>query len=244
MFYLRPKATELSSSPASAPASPSQIAEAAPPAPIPSAAPPAERIVPTLAESDPFVRSLAAELFGSSELDGWLARGDELVARGTGAVLAVAEGRSARKFYDFLPLEGRFAVAAADDEARGRIAPESFRRYDRIVGAFAALDAGAIGRFLAILDPLVTQVLGETAFPGTSFGERLAVAVEHLLTTPEPRGAFEVAVGEDGVFRFTDPAIEALSAPQKQLLRLGPGNGARVRASLRELVAELPAPAR
>jgi hypothetical protein len=242
MYYLRPKAAELASSPPPAPTSSARAAEATAPVPVPSTAPPAERVVPALGESDPFIRSLAAELFGSSDLDSWLARGDELVARGVGAALAVAEKRSARKFFDFLPFEGRFAVAGG--KARGPIAPESFRRYDRFVAVFAALDAGAIGRFLAIVDPLVTQVLDETAFPGTLFSERLAVAVEHLLATPLPQGAPEVAVGEDGVYRFTDPALEALSAPQKQLLRLGPENGARVRASLRELAAALPGPPR
>ena len=40
-------------------------------------------------------------------------------------------------------------------------------------------------------------------------------------------------------YHFADPALEALSPAQKQLLRLGPGNARRVQAKLRELAPAL-----
>jgi hypothetical protein len=213
----------------SAPAAPSSP-EGANPMPQPS---PPQTATPELAHSDAFVRALATELFGSAELDNWLAAGEELVHRGVRAILAISEQRSARRFLDFLPLEGRFETRRSGGGEI--IAPENYRRYDRLVDIFVGLDSERLARFVERLGPLLSQAMDENAFPGTEFKVTLAGAIEHLLSTPSPSGDVEVTLGEDGVYRFADPRLEALSPPQKQLLRLGPGNGARVRAKLDEL---------
>ena len=44
-----------------------------------------------------------------------------------------------------------------------------------------------------------------------------------------------MVAGEDGLYRFAVADYEALSLPQKQLLRLGPDNGRRTRAKLEEI---------
>lgn len=207
--------------------------------PLPQPSPP-QTDTPDLAQSDAFVRSLAAELFGSAELDSRLAAGEELVHRGVRAILAISEQRSARRFLDFLPLAGRFEVRRSGN---GRIiAAESYRRFDRLVDIFVGLDSARLARFVERLGPLLSQAMDENAFPGTDFGITLEAAIDHLLATPEPAGELEVLAGEDGVYRFADPGLEALSPPQKQLLRLGSGNDARVRAKLQELKLALGAP--
>ena len=200
--------------------------------PTPQVAP-AQPGLPELGQSDAFVRALAAELFASPELDRWLAAGDELVLRAVRAILAISERRSARRFLDFLSPEERFAVSA-----RGNgliIAPENDRRYDRLVEVFVGLDGRKTVRFLSLLDPLVSRAMDEDAFPGTGFDVTLASAIGHLLATPLPAGELAVVRGEDALYRFADPTLEGLSASQKQLLRIGPSNGARVREKLAEL---------
>ena len=153
--------------------------------------------------------------------------------RAVRAILAISEQRSARRFLDFLPLDGRFETRRSG--GREVIAPESYRRYDRLVDIFVGLASERVARFIERLGPLLSQSMDENAFPGTEFKVTLAGAIEHLLATPSPSGDVEVILGEDGVYRFADPASEALSAPQKQILRLGPDNAARVRAKLGEL---------
>ena len=180
------------------------------PAAAPSApAPEPEPGLPTLSESDAFVRFVVAELFGSPELGAWLAGGDELVQNGVRAVVAIAAQRSAHRFLALLPIDGRFTV-----RPRGSglvIAPESYRRFDRVVDLFVGFDNAGIVRLLARLDPLISQSMDENAFPGTEFRPTLRLAIEHLLATPLPGDELAVIAGEDAVYRYADSKLEALS---------------------------------
>ena len=69
--------------------------------------------------------------------------------------------------------------------------------------------------------------------------------IDHLLETPDVKGP--IALTRPGVFyEFADPSLEARSAGQKILLRIGSENAATVKEKLRELrreVAKDPAPA-
>jgi hypothetical protein len=225
-----------SSRPADAPAAAPATADAVPtplvPAPSPESPSP-DPGLPELEQSDDFVRSLIAELFGSPELDGWLASTEELIQQGVRAILAISEQRSPRRFLTFLPVEGRFAVNTSG--AGWIIAPESYRRYDRVVDLFVSLDTQLVAGFVARLAPLLSRATDENALPGTDFAAALKSAIDHLLATPFPGEDLEVVAGEDGLYRFADPHLEALSAPQKQLFRLGARHGTRVREKLREL---------
>lgn len=195
--------------------------------------PPPDPRLPDLEKSDDFVRALVAELFGSPDLDRWLAAGEELLQQGVRALLAVSEEHSPRRFLSFLPIEGRFAVSARGGD--WFIAPESYLRYDRVVDVFVGLDTRRVARIAERLAPLLSRALDENAFPGTEFDSVLSAAIAHLLATPLPAEELEVVPQNDGTYRFADPRLEALTAPQKQLLRLGPRNGARVRAKLTEI---------
>jgi hypothetical protein len=233
-WFLRPhRAAEPATGegPPQAPAAtaPTPPAVAAPAAPSEPEWPP----LPELEQSDAYVRALAAELFGSEALDRWLASGEELIHRGVRALLAISQQRSARRFLDFLPLEGPFTVQSRGGQLV--IAEESYRRYDRFVDLFVAVDSGRLVRMLERIDPLLSRSMDENALPGTGFVSILRSAIDHLLSTPVPAGELAVVSGEDGLFRFVDPEKEALSPPQKQLLRLGPENGRRTRAKLEEI---------
>lgn len=197
------------------------------------AAPPPSPWLPDLEKSDAFVRALVAELFGSPELDAWLASAEELLQQAVRAVLAISEGRSPQRYLTALPVQGRFAVSPHG--AGWIIAQASYRRFDHVVDVFSALDTRQVVDLLQKLDPLLTRSLDENAFPGTDMQSTLKVAIEHLLATPLCGPEIEVVSQDDGTYRFADPRLEALSPPQKLLLRLGEHNGARVRAKLIEI---------
>jgi len=55
-----------------------------------------------------------------------------------------------------------------------------------------------------------------------------------LLATPVPPAEIEVVLA-DGLYRYTDPAFEALSPAQKHLVRMGAANASAVREALRRL---------
>lgn len=210
---------EAAAAPAPEPAVPAAV-EATSPVPPP----------PALEQSDDWLRARVSELFGSAELDRWLASGEGLVGQGVRAIHAISEGRAPRKFLAFVPFEGTFT--AQNRGGRWFVAPESGRRFDRIVELFAGLDTARLARLRVLSAPLLSQAMDENAFPGTEFATVLTAAIDHLLATPVPGEALEVVPGEDGVWRYADPRLEGLSPAQKQLLRLGPENGARVRERL------------
>ncbi|MEJ2700374.1 MAG: DUF3014 domain-containing protein, partial [Desulfuromonadales bacterium] len=64
--------------------------------------------------------------------------------------------------------------------------------------------------------------------------------IDHLLAAPEVQGPIRV-VRPSVRYKFADPDLEALSAGQKILIRMGPDNAAKVKAKLREIRQELTA---
>ena len=70
---------------------------------------------------------------------------------------------------------------------------------------------------------------------------RLRAALVLLLSTPTA-GPDSALVAKTLRYEFADPALEHLADAQKLLLRLGPENGARVRAKLGEIQTALETP--
>lgn len=62
--------------------------------------------------------------------------------------------------------------------------------------------------------------------------------MNRLASTPVPDGYVEVRRG-NVLWEFRDPALEALSPPQKHLLRMGPANARLVQSKIREIQAAL-----
>ena len=58
-------------------------------------------------------------------------------------------------------------------------------------------------------------------------------AIRHLLDTPDPPASARVQSGRGTNYVYSDPALESLSAAQRQLMRLGPARTARVKEKLR-----------
>ena len=84
-------------------------------------------------------------------------------------------------------------------------------------------------------------------YEGGDFKDALTQACSVLLGTPVVPG--DVAVRAEGdLFMYADPRLEAMSAAQKQLFRMGPANVRRIQVKLRafaralDIPAERPAP--
>jgi len=209
----------------------------APPEPaVPEPEPaPAPEPLPPLAESDAFVRERAARASSRPELAAWLA-GDGLVERFVAAVDAVANGESPRAELRELAPNGPFRAS----ERAGRYFPDpgSWARYDLPTAVFASLDPGVCAELHRQLLPLFEAAYGELGRREGAFDDVLARAFRELLGAPVRDGEIEL-LPKLRSYHFADPALEALSPAQKQLLRLGPGNARRVQAKLRELAPAL-----
>ncbi len=97
--------------------------------------------------------------------------------------------------------------------------------------------------------PLFQRAYQELGYPNAYFNDRVVAVIDQLLATPEPgtpptlrltevKG--EVASTQPWTrYEFTDPALQALPAGSKMLLRMGPQHASKLKAQLRSLRAEI-----
>lgn len=209
---------------AGAPAAPSAEAPAAPaPAPEARTAAPAPDAATT--------RSMLESL---SPLDAFrrLVADQDAVGRIAVVTDNLAEGVSPRRpLGAFAPREP-FSVAS--EGAALVVSPASYRRYDRIADAVAALDvATAATVYRALKGPLETayRALG---YPDRSFDAVATRALLRLERAPVRDGRIEV-VRSEGLYAYADPALEALGPVEKHLLRMGPRNARLVQEKVKAL---------
>jgi hypothetical protein len=195
--------------------------------------------LPALAESDPHVRDALLDLFGKKgvltflNVDGFVRRFVSTVdnlGNETASVQQWPVGRTA----------GRFTVDAA-----GAISPENAERYAPLLKFALAMDTTRAVGLYARLYPLFQQAYEELGFPGRYFNDRAIEVIDQLLATPDlpaPARVKQVVVTDaagrtraSNLYQFEDPTLEARSAGQKIMLRIGPANTARVKAKLREI---------
>ena len=216
---------------------PSPVALATAPAPTPTPSP--SVALPSLDDSDAFVRQVGAALSAHPELARWLAR-TALVRTLTVVVVNVAGGETPRPHLEFLAPKQRFK--AARRPARRIVTdPAGFAGYDVFGDVVASVDAGAAVDAYRTLSPLFEAAYVELGHPEGGFGDALDRAIRALLAVPVLPADVALVPHATG-FRYADPKLEGLTAAQKQFLRIGPRNVRLVQGKLRELLGALAAP--
>ena len=210
---------------AAAPPQTALTAEAADPEPPP---------LPALYESDSLVRDVVGSLSQHASWLAWLVP-EELVMNFVRVVGAVAYDEPPQSSLAPLRPDDGFSVVRRGQ--RFYPAETSYRRYDIAVDVFDSIDAAGAARAYERLASLFEQAHDELGYPN-EFGDTLELAVTKLLATPMPDALPELRLRVIS-FEYVDPGLERLSPAQKLLLRLGPENGDRVRAKLRELYGAL-----
>jgi hypothetical protein len=197
----------------------------------PIQAPAPDWVLPPLNQSDPFVR----EQLAAFELPETWTRQEELVRRLAVLVENASRGEYPRRQLGFLVPSQAFRV-----EQRGEavfLDPLNYQRFDALVDRLETIDPRTLGRLLRFLRPLVAQSLvelGVDAPPGTLLREALR-QVQNLPSLPD-----EIELVRPNVFyQYADPALESLSPLQKQVLRTGPRNVARLQVYLQRLAAAM-----
>lgn len=132
--------------------------------------------------------------------------------------------------------EGRFTIQTS--EAGDVIAPANAKRYTPFVELAEALDRRQLVDLYVRLYPLFQKAYDDLGKPRGYFNDRLIEVIDHLLATPPPRQPILLA-RPAVLYKYADPDLEARSAGQKILLRIGGDNAERLKAKLRELRAEL-----
>jgi hypothetical protein len=194
--------------------------------------------LPPLDQTDPIVRELVKQLTSHPRIAAWLAT-DGLIRTFAVAIENVAGGATpASQLGVWRPKSGFETMARGQDLL---IAPRSYERYDDLADAAASIDAAGAARLYATLKPRIEEAHRDLGHPDTSVDRTLEQAIVALLRTPVPAAAPRLESKGIG-YGFTDPALEGLTAAQKQLLRMGPRNVRMIQSSLREIALALGIP--
>jgi hypothetical protein len=96
------------------------------------------------------------------------------------------------------------------------------------------VDIDQLGSLYIRYYPLFQQAYEDLGYPGQYFNDRLVEVIDHLLQTPDLQQPIQLKQGKV-FYEYADPALEARSAGQKLLMRMGPQNEAAIKAKLKEL---------
>jgi hypothetical protein len=229
------------------PVAPPVAPVAPPPPPVkpavlhPIAAASAPAALPALDHSDDYLEKALDELVGPKSVLSFLIV-DGLARRFVATVNNLATDGAAADMWPVHRTAGRF-----DTEARVGGAVISGRNAERYAAFVRFVDGIDTRRAVALyvrLYPLLQHAYEELGFPGQYFNDRVVEVIDHLLATPdlaEPIKVKQVTVDGSarpsgaGLYVFDDPTLEARSAGQKILLRIGVENARRLKSKLRDV---------
>ena len=189
-------------------------------------------LLPPLDESDPSFIDTLKRLFDPQQLDQlFLLRA--VIRHFVVTIDNMTGPKLPQNFSITRPPAGKFAVNK-DGTQHMFIDPENYARYVPYVEFFKAMDTRRIVSAYVHYYPLFQQAYREVGYPNRYFNDRLVEVIDHLLATPDVQGPIEL-VRPKVFYQFADPDLEALSAGQKILVRIGHDNAVRVKAKLGEL---------
>ena len=235
-FYSHRKPAE--QAPPEPPAAPVEtLPDAAPPirfpvpeTPVAEAAAPSAPL-PGLAESDAAIGGALSELVGTETLKTFLLP-EEIIRRIVATIDNLPREKIATRIRPVPPLAGAFMTAGA--EAELIINPANNARYEPFVRMVQATETASLTSVYFHFYPLFQQAYEELGFPGRYFNDRLVEVIDDLLAAPQP--VEPIRLVRPGVYyQFADPELEARSAGQKTLMRLGRENALVIKSKLYEI---------
>ena len=196
-------------------------------------APVAEAAVdlPRLNDSDSFVAEKISELSSGTSLLSYLVD-EQLVRRAVVLVENISRGQYPQTALPYKPIVEEMQVSS-DDGRLFTMEGASYTRFDAAVAAFVALDTEQTVGLYRLLSPLLQQAYAEIGFRDAEFEQALIKAIDAVLSAPEIEGPFQL-VKPSFMYLYADTRLEELANMNKQLIRLGPENSARLKAKLRE----------
>ena len=200
-----------------------------PSAPEPEAEPqvkPQQKLVskppqlPGIDNSDDFIRDRLLLINSKPEFSTWV-KTDDLIRRTASYFDGLSNGVILSKILPLTPPEGKFATHKSDGSIW--LNAGNYERYDRTINAIANTDMASIAKMFHFSRPLLETAFSEMGYNPRQMDGIVLQAIDMVLATPiiiEPIKLTRESV----IYKFADPALEALPPIQKQLLRTGPEN--------------------
>lgn len=187
--------------------------------------------LPTLDHSDAAATEALGLLTGQPALDS-LFRVKSLIRHVVVIVDNLPRHKLPQRDMPTRAVPGQFIVAGPD--AQPHISPKNYARYSPYVHLFETVSLKDLVATYVRFYPLFQQAYVELGYPKRYFNDRLIAAIDNLLATPQVQGPVAL-VRPSVMYKFADPKLEALTAGQKVLIRMGPDNAKRVKTRLRAL---------
>ena len=240
---------------------PEPVAEPEPlPEPEPVSPPPMEAMeepapavepLPPLEQSDPLAEESLQAVLSEDSVQRYFDV-ENLIPRAVAMVDALAARQVPGPVMVVRPPPGEFE-ATADEQPEQVIRnqqgdpipqyvldPVNYERYDDYVRMLEAVEPQQAAALFERNYPLFQEAFRQMGYSDAEFEQRLLTVIDELLATPEVERPVRL-IKPEAYYLFADPQLEALSAGQKILVRMGPENAARVKAKLREIRAALEA---
>ena len=196
-----------------------------------------EAPLPLLDDSDAAIKTAMESIVSSAMRETLSVRwyGDNLLRRFVSFVANVAEGKLDSKSSPLTPPKLRFAPSTSTPL---KMTPESHARFNTYIQIITSINPATCAATYRRHYPLLQSAYADLGEKKT-FHTVMLAAIDQILAAPEPTSEPELIAANKGLFKFSDPQLEALPAAQKPLLRMGRENEAELKQWLRRLRSEL-----
>lgn len=232
-FAMRKPAAPPAPPPAAAPSVP--IASAEPQIRYPLAQKPPEKPLPALDVSDSTMKNALGELSSDKTLIEFFQVKD-FVRRVVATVDNLPRQKLALRLLPVKLAGGQFSTTG--EAGTFSIDTGNAARYAPFLKLVESIDTGKLVALYVHFYPLFQQAYQDLGYPKGYFNDRLVEVIDHLLAAPEIQSPVKL-VRPKVFFLYADPELEARSAGQKILMRVGNDNAARIKAKLREIRNEV-----
>ena len=176
-----------------------------------------------------------AQLLGRKSLPTFFYPG-KMIRRFVATVDNLPRQHAPTRMWPVKPVSRSFLVSGVDSGLA--IDPGNSARYSPYIKVMQAVDVAALVDLYVRFYPLFQQAYQELGYPKGYFNNRLIETLDNLLDAPEvsaPVGLTHSKV----LYEYADPILEARSAGQKIMIRMGSSNSARAKTTLRAIRSEV-----
>ena len=185
----------------------------------------------SLDASDAAMREALASLFKGNKLPE-VVQPISLIRNTVATIDNLPRSKAAPRLWPVQPMSGAMSTISAGDHLV--IAADNSARYAPVIALVEAVDTKQLVAIYVRFYPLFQQAYRELGYPDGYFNDRLVAVIDHLLATPQVNAPIAL-VQPKVLYEYADPELEALSAGQKAMIRMGPDNASVLKAKLREI---------
>ena len=188
--------------------------------------------LPALDKSDADLSLDLAKLADTASLAEYIVR-DQLISRSVAMIDSLTSRQVPAQINPLKAVDDTFIVETQGDKVL--MSTANFARYDGYIALIQQVDTREFVKIYRRFYPLAQQAWRQNGGEGT-FKNRLLEVIDQLLETPDVPAPVYLTKPE-AVYLFAEPELEAMTAGQKILVRMGSMNAAVVKEKLSEIKA-------